>query len=179
MREVDARPRWKQPKYDYRINGNTVTVAESEVRKITGTSIGQLLGLSPYGTPFTASQGLLGINDRDLSDNKAIQTGVQLEGRIINYLAKHHSDLGTFATAETVFQAREGEHENWATDWIDSDFGGHVDAIISNGTNDYILEIKTVKNFDRWKEQIPEHYLWQVYLYNHFIAKQFSSLGIQ
>lgn len=172
MIEIDVRPRWAQPSYEYQINDNTITVADAKVRKISGTSVGQLLGISPFGTPFTTSQSMLGINDRDLSNNKAIKTGIQLEPRIIKYLGKHHSDLGVFTPAEVIFQERKGNQETWVSDFDDEDFSGHVDGIISKGGNDYILEIKTVKDISRWDGNIPQHYLWQVYLYNHFITKQ-------
>lgn len=43
---------------------------------------------------------------------------------------------------------------------------------MSRDGKDYILEIKTVKNVDLWRGEIPANYLWQVYLYNHFITRQ-------
>ena len=34
------------------------------------------------------------------------------------------------------------------------------------------MEIKTVKSIEHWRGEIPAHYLWQVYLYNHFLTRQ-------
>lgn len=173
MITISAKPRWRAPLNPYKIEGTNVIVGgNSEIRKITGTFIGQMLGVSAYGTPFTASCQLLGINDRDLQGNKAVATGKALEPRIIDYLASKHSDTGTFLPAESVFSPRIGNHEDWVSDWEDPDFSGHLDGIISKDGKDYVLEIKTVKSVEHWQGQIPLHYLWQVYLYNHFITQQ-------
>lgn len=182
MITISAQPRWRAPLNPYKIEGSNVIVGgNSEIRKITGTYIGQMLGVSAYGTPFTASCQLLGINDRDLQGNKAVATGKALEPRILDYLSAKHQDVGTFLSAESVFQPREGNHEDWVSDWEDPDFSGHVDGIISKDGQDYILEIKTVKSVDHWQGQIPLHYMWQVYLYNHFITqkdKQYFGVGV-
>lgn len=168
-----ARPRWTAPKTTYKIvDGHVKAAPGTEVRKITGTSIGALMGLNPFESPFTMQCRLLGLNDRDLSENKAVTTGIALEPRIIDYLAAKHPDVGTVLSAESVFAPRQGTHEAWKSDWDDPDFGGHVDAIISKDGQDYILEVKTVRSIDHWRGEIPPHYLWQVYLYNHFLTKQ-------
>ena len=171
---TEARPRWDAPKCNYRIteDGRIKAAPGTEVRKITGTTIGALMGLSPFESPFTGQCRMLGLNDRDLSGNRAVTTGIALEPRVIDYLAAKHPDVGKFLPAETLFAERKGNHEDWKSDWDDPDFGGHVDAIISKDGQDYVLEIKTVKSIEHWRGEIPTHYLWQVYLYNHFLTKQ-------
>lgn len=83
------------------------------------------MGLNPWITPFGAQCQMLGLNDRDLSQNRAVTTGVALEPRIIDYLAAKHPDVGTILPAESVFAPRKGDHEEWRSDWEDADFAGH------------------------------------------------------
>lgn len=170
------------PRVDYSIEGDSiVTDGEWDTWKISGTYIGALLGLSPYMSPFTMSAKLLGLWDEDISDKPAVRTGKLLEERIIDYCAVKHADTGMFFKAEDLFAKREGNHENWKSDFEDEDFSGHVDGIISRDGEDYILEVKTVRDLSTWDGGIPPHYLWQVYLYNAFITKQdkaYFAIGI-
>lgn len=104
-RYVPARPRWRAPKNPYRVldDGRVRAEQGTEVYRITGTAVGALMGLSPFETPYTAQCRMLGLNERDLSDNEAVRTGIALEPRVIDYLAQKHPSVGTFLPAETVF----------------------------------------------------------------------------
>lgn len=168
---------WIAPKCRYTIEGNTVRTDGTVKNKVTGTFLGGWLGVSPYKTPFSTCTELLGLWGEDgVGDKPAVITGKMLEGRIIDYLASQNPDVGTFYKAEDIFEAREGDHDKWASDFDDDVFAGHLDGVITRGGQDYILEIKTVNRRKiekgEWSKQPPEHYLWQVFLYNHFITKQ-------
>lgn len=163
------------PRYPFTIADNRVYTEADEVYHVTGTSIGALLGQSPWESPFTASAKLLGLwLEADVGDKPAVNTGKVLEERIIDYAAEKHPDVGQFFRAEDLFAPREGDHESWPSDFEDEDFHGHVDGIISKDGVDYILEVKTVneRGLSAWNGSIPAHYLWQVYLYNHFLTQQ-------
>lgn len=149
--------------------------------------MGMMVGCSPYGTPYTATTRMMGLWGEDISDAAPVVTGRMLEGRIIDYLASRFSNVGLFLKADDLdLGAREGDHADWKSDFDDDVFGGHLDGIISRDGQDYILEIKTVnrKQIEEkgtWINGVPPHYLWQVYLYNHFITKQdkaYFGLGI-
>lgn len=150
----------------------TIEAETDKVWKITGTYMGALLGVSPYETPFTMSAKMLGLWDEDISDRPAVITGKLLEERIIDYVGAKHPNVGQFFKAEELFSAREGAHEDWKSDFEDEDFAGHVDGIVSRDGQDYILEVKTVRDISSWDGRIPDHYMWQVALYNHFITRQ-------
>lgn len=178
---------WIAPKCEYTIQGNTVRTDGNIREKLTGTYMGQMVGCSPYGTAYTATTRMMGLWGEDISDEPAVITGTMLEERIIDYLAGKHSDVGLFLKAEDLdLAAREGDHANWKSDFDDEVFGGHVDGIVSKDGQDYILEIKTVNRRQIeekgvWINGVPPHYLWQVYLYNHFITRQdkaYFGLGI-
>lgn len=176
---------WSAPNCKYEIQGDRVITDGTFKWKVSGTSVGALLGKSPYATPFTTTARLLGLWDEDISAKPAVIAGKLLEERIIDYLSSSASQLGTFLKAEDVFEERKGAHDKWVSDFEDDVFSGHVDGIVSRDGSDYILEIKTTSRraFEAgsWDGHPPEHYLWQVYLYNHFITKQdkaYFGLGI-
>lgn len=157
-------------------NDDCFHVGKPNVRKVSGTSIGALLGKSPYDSPFTCSAKLHRLWGKDIDDKPAIKVGKALEERIIDYVAYKHPDVGQYFKAEDLFAERKGKHDDWEPDFEDPDFTGHVDGIVTSPEGkDYILEVKTVhkETLKTWENgDIPEHYKWQAYLYNHFITHQ-------
>lgn len=89
------------------------------------------MGVSPYATPFTTTTKLMGVWNEDLSDKPAIKVGKALEERIIDYVIAKHPELGNVFKAEEVYEQRKGNHEDWASDFEDDVFAGHVDGIVS------------------------------------------------
>lgn len=164
--------KWVAPKCKYEMAGDHVQTDGSYKEKISGTSMGGIMGVSPYATPFTTTAKLLGLWNEDISDKPAVKTGSLLEERIIEYASKHYPEVGQFFMAEDIFAKREGDHADWQSDFEDDVFSGHVDGIISKDGVDYILECKTARDASAWLEGPPNHYFWQVCLYNHFITKQ-------
>lgn len=174
---------FKRPKCNYTVNSDgTITTDGSFKGKITGTQMGALMGCSPWSTPFQVACAILGLTTEDISNKPAVKAGVALESRIIDYVGANHSDIGLFIPAEDIFEAREGDHDDWASDFDDPIFGGHVDGMVMTESGDnYILEVKTSMNMDSWVDGVPEYYYWQVALYNHFLVlqdKAYVALGI-
>lgn len=166
--------RFKAPKCGYRICPDGSIVTDGTFKgKITGTQLGAILGESPWSTPFQAACAILGLTSEDISKKPAVRTGVALEGRIIDYVGACHPDIGLFIPAEDIFEKRLGDHDDWASDFEDEIFGGHVDGMVmtEEGEN-YILEVKTSSNMDSWVDGVPRHYWWQVALYNSFLTAQ-------
>lgn len=165
---------YKPPTNEFTIEGPIVRVkAGSELHKVSGTSMGGILGVSPWSTPFQVACNLLGLGQEDISDKPAVKVGIALESKIIKYADKAYSQFGMFAPAEEVFVKREGDHATWTSDFEDEYFAGHVDGIVSDDDGvDRILEIKTSSNMESWVDGVPIYYYYQVALYNHFITKQ-------
>lgn len=180
---------WIAPKNPtYEVKGKIIVTDGAFKEKLSGTTMGAMMGLNSYMSPFAASTKLLGLWNEDISDKPAIVTGKMLEERIIDYLSSKHSDVGLFLKAEDLdLGVREGDHADWKSDFEDDVYSGHLDGIISKDGKDYILEIKTanrrqIEEKGTWIDgNIPKQYLWQVYLYNHFITHQdkaYFGLGI-
>lgn len=171
---------WIAPTCDYRLEGKVAVAIDPTIEKISGTQIGAILGVSPYGTPFTASAKLLGLWGEDISDKPAVKTGIALEGRIIDYIRDTHPSW-TVLSSSDIFAPRRGEHKDWKSDWEDDVYAGHLDGIITVDGEDYVLEVKTARDLSGWIDHPPDHYLWQVYLYNHFVTHQdkaYIALGV-
>lgn len=152
------------------------------LHKISGTKLGAILGKSPYSTPFQAACGLLGLATEDISDKPAVKTGIALEDKIIRYVGKSYADIGVFMSADEVFEKRDGKYDTWVSDFEDDVYAGHVDGVVfGNDGGTYILEVKTTSNIAAWENGVPEHYFWQVALYNHYVTKAdkaYVALGI-
>lgn len=167
--------KWVAPRCTFQMDeaGRYVRTDKTIARPITGTSLGALLGCNPWMSPFGATCRMLGIVDEILDGKPAIEVGKALEFPIIKYIEQAHSDLvESIITGEGVFAERKGEHSTWKSDFDHPHFAGHVDCIITIDGEDYIGEVKTARDVAGWTDGVPEHYYWQVCLYNHFITKK-------
>ena len=173
---------YKKPRCRFEVLPDGSIKTDGSVRrKLSGTSIGAVFGTSPFSSPFQTACRLLGLSDQDLSNQPAVHTGVVLESVIIDHNAKVHPDIGEFIPAKDVFGDKTGTHDHWKQDFEDPVFGGHVDGFVSKDGEDYILECKTARDIRTWVDGPPEHYMWQVRLYNHFLThkdKAYFVLGV-
>lgn len=143
---------------------NSISVDCPKIGKITGTTLSAVLGNNPWQTPFSVACRLLGIYEDDISDNAHIKAGIILEPIIMGYL--DNSGRLPNTQAEEIFGKREGSHEQWAQDFDDEVYGGHIDGMTPDGA---IVECKTTTNPSVWlKGNIPEHYWIQASLYAKF-----------
>lgn len=164
--------KWTAPKCAYTVEGGHIRTDGSVHSKVSGTSIGGILGVSPFTTPFQIACGLLGLGGEDIGDKPAVKAGRDLESVIIDYIGKAWPDK-QFIPAEDLFEAREGDHDKWPSDFENNIFSGHVDGMVLEGGDEYsVLEVKTTSNLESWLDGVPVYYKWQVALYNHFMAQK-------
>ncbi len=164
---------YKAPENPYVVEGNHFRITGGNVHKVSGTSLGGILGVSPWATEFTVACNLLGLCSEDISDKPAVKVGQALEEEIVRFADTAYPQYGHFYPAEQVFEAREGDHDSWVSDWEDDTFAGHLDGVvIGDDGEEYVLEIKTSGNMDSWAEGVPRYYQLQVCLYNHFMTKK-------
>ena len=167
-----AEIRYTAPKCKFSVENGHIVTDGTVKNKITGTSVAGILGLSPWTTPFQVACSLLGLGREDISKKPEVIVGQVLESEIIKYAGKTYGQYGLFMSADEIYEKRAGDHDSWESDFNDDVFAGHVDGIVMKDDANYILEVKTSKNYESWKEGVPEYYYWQVALYNEFIAKQ-------
>ena len=137
------------------------SVMEKKVKygKISGTRMPGLLGKSKWDTPFTVTAKLLRLYNEDISDKKEVKAGVEIEGKILEYIGAIPGDI--------MFSKREGNHEDWESDFKDDIFAGHIDGTMPDGS---IVEVKTTKNPEDWLNGPPVYYWIQASLYAHFMG---------
>lgn len=146
-------------------------------KKISGTKLGPILGVSDYATPFKIALELAGIYPGDKA-NKYIDAGNVIEPVIRNYVRKNAQSvlpqqLGVSPDTQIIVEEPVPREKCGYDHFHDNKvFGGLVDGYIAyGGKRQAILEIKTSNNRDRWLDDegnvtvVPETYMMQAGLY--------------
>lgn len=145
-------------------------------KKISGTKLGPILGMSDLSTPFKVALELAGIYPGDKA-NKYIDAGNILEPVIRSYVRKNAktlcTDLGLPERTDIIVE-EPVEKEKCGYDHFHDNkvFGGLVDGYIAyGGKRQAILEIKTSHDKERWLDEegnvtiVPQTYMMQAGLY--------------
>ncbi|TQS78888.1 MAG: recombinase [Methanomethylophilus alvi] len=146
-------------------------------KKISGTKLGPILGVSDLSTPFKVSLELAGIYPGD-PRNKYIDAGNALEPVIRDYVRKNAQSLlpgilgippSEQLTVEEPVPREKCGYDHFHDSKV---FGGLVDGYIGyGGRRQAVLEIKTSGNRPKWLDSegkvsvIPETYMLQAGLY--------------
>jgi hypothetical protein len=146
-------------------------------KKITGTKMGGIFGVSDFSTPFKVACELARIYPGD-PPNKYIDAGNILEPVLRDYLG--HSvtrmlagPLGVPEGSNIVVEPPVEKEMCQYDHFHDNDmFGGMVDGYITlDGKRNSILEIKTSGNMEKWLDAdgnvtvVPDSYMMQASLY--------------
>ena len=145
-------------------------------KKITGTKVGPILGMSEFSTPFKVACELAGLYPGD-KPNKYIDAGNILEPVLRDYLAQRPSLMkealglsdGQKVGIEEPVPKEQCGYDHFHNEKV---FGGMVDGYIQvDGTRNTILEIKTSHDMEKWKDEeggytnVPMSYMLQASLY--------------
>ncbi len=145
-------------------------------KKISGTKLGPILGMSDLSTPFKVALELAGIYPGDKA-NKYIDAGNALEPVIRNYVRRNTADVakglglpeGTDIIIEEPVEKEKCGYDHFHDSKM---FGGLVDGYVAyGGKRQAILEIKTSHGKERWLDAdgnvsvIPQTYMMQAGLY--------------
>ena len=148
-----------------------------KLKKITGTRMGPILGLSKFASPFKVACELAGLYPGDKA-NKYIDAGNVLEPVLRKYIWRNANQLLTGALdlaegqkvgIEEPVDARDCGYDHFHDNKL---FGGMVDGYIQvDGKRDTILEIKTSHERESWFDDagncvnVPMSYMLQASLY--------------
>lgn len=146
-------------------------------KKITGTKLGPILGLSDLSTPFKVALELARIYPGD-PPNKYIDAGNILEPKIRSYVRRNSAALlpgplgvprGTQLVIEEPVDKEKCGYDHFHDNAV---FGGLVDGYIGyEGRRQAVLEIKTSNDRERFMDvdggytKVPDAYLMQAGLY--------------
>lgn len=146
-------------------------------KKISGTKLGPILGLSDLVSPFKVACELAGLYPGDKA-NKYIDAGNILEPVIRTYVRQHAADLlppalGQPADTPVIVEEPVAKEACGYDHFHDNKvFGGLVDGYLAySGKRQAILEIKTAHDKAKWLDAdgnvtiVPPSYLMQAGLY--------------
>ncbi len=154
----------------------TVYFDTYKLKKITGTRVAPILGLSEYSTPFKVACELAGLYPGD-GPNKYIDAGNILEPVLRDYIGNNVSllrdSLGIGADAAVAVEEpvpmEQCGYDHFHNERV---FGGLVDGyVLKDGRRHAVLEIKTSGRRDTWLDEageptvVPESYMLQASLY--------------
>lgn len=147
------------------------------LKKITGTRVGPILGLSEHSSPFKIACEMAGLYPGDKA-NKYIDAGNILEPVIRDYISKGCDSMlrdtlpvpeGSRVAVEEPVPADQCGYDHFHNERV---FGGLVDGyIVMDGKRSAILEIKTASDRSKWLDEdggytnVPMSYMLQASLY--------------
>jgi putative phage-type endonuclease len=122
--------------------------------KIGGSMVGTIAGLNRWESAFTAWHKFTGRISDEIPDTAAMEWGRRLEAPILDKFADNHPELivhrevGTWVNHKRPYQLANPDG-----------IAEHADGQLS------VIEVKTARYADDWREGVPEYYKTQVQWY--------------
>ncbi len=139
-------------------------------KKVTGTRFATILGLNPWSTAFEMWCAITKTYEIPFEDTIYTIAGKTIEPKQADYMKKSYGmDLisPTDQYGENYFQ------KTWGDFFKESKhLGGMWDflGVNENGVIDTVLEMKTTKRIEDWKQDAPEYYALQAALYAYLLG---------
>lgn len=141
----------------------------TRTKKITGTRLAAILGLNPYVSPFQAWCEITGVAKVPFEDNMYTLAGKAIEPKLIDYCKDYFfpNDRDRVVSPEEFYG---NTYDSMRFDFYKDNkrFGGMWDSKIlrlDHKTTSGIIEIKTTKKVEEWKDNPPVQYILQAMLY--------------
>ena len=150
----------------------TVTIdPPKRPKKITGTRFAAIMGLNTWNTPFKTWCEITKTYVEPFEDTIYTIAGKTIEPKQADYMKKAYFMTNLISPADKYgtdyFKKTYGDFfpENKM-------FGGMWDYLLvdDNGNPTHVLEMKTTKRSEDWKEDIPEYYALQASLYAYLLG---------
>lgn len=132
-------------------------------KKMTGTRLGAVLGVSPWSTPFKVWCEMTKTHEEPFEDSIYTIAGKTIEPKQAEYVKKAYF-LPNLITPTDVYG--EDYFKKTYGDFFKEEkiFGGMWDYLVMNDKNTkpvIVIECKTTKRVEDWKDDIPEYYALQ------------------
>lgn len=130
-------------------------------KKLTATRFATVLGLNDWSNPFEAWCEITKTYEKPFEETKYTKAGKVIEPKVFAYLRKIY--FMEIETPEDIY-GQDYFSKTWG-DFFKADkvFGGMWDALCTE--DETIIEIKTTKRVEDWKDDIPLYYKLQAALY--------------
>ena len=146
---------------------NTISISPpAKPKKITGTRFAAVLGANAWSTPFNAWCAITRTYEEPFTDTIYTIAGKTIEPKQADYIANKFFWRKLIRPAD--IWGEDYFNKTWGDFFPDEKvFGGMWDYLFTDadGKPETVLEMKTTKRSEDWKDDIPEYYALQAALY--------------
>jgi len=138
--------------------------------KVTGTRFAALLGLNTWSTPFKVWCEITRTYKEPFVDTIYTKAGKAIEPRQAKYMEQSY---GMKLIRPVDRYGEDYFKKTWGDFFPEQPIlGGSWDylAVDENGKVDTVLEMKTTKRSEDWKDDVPEYYAQQAALYAYLLG---------
>lgn len=154
------------------LDGNKIQIIPPKrPKKLTGTRFATILGLNPWSTPFEIWCEVTRIYQKPFEDTIYTIAGKTIEPKQAEYMKQTYF-MSNLVTPTDI----------WGKDYFRQTYGDFFrESPVLGGMWDYllygkdgkpttVLEMKTSKRVEDWKDDIPEYYALQAALYAYLLG---------
>lgn len=154
------------------LDGNKIQIIPPKrPKKLTGTRFATILGLNPWSTPFEIWCEVTRTYQKPFEDTIYTIAGKTIEPKQAEYMKQTYF-MSNLVTPTDI----------WGKDYFRQTYGDFFkESPVLGGMWDYllygkdgkpttVLEMKTSKRVEDWKDDIPEYYALQAALYAHLLG---------
>ena len=142
-------------------------------KKLTGTRFGAVLGMNRWNSPFKVWCEMTKVYEEPFTDSVYTIAGKTIEPKQIEYMKKMYV-MDNLRTPTDMFG--EDFFNKTHGDFFKDNpiFGGMWDSILvdDNEKPETVLEFKTTKRAEDWKNDVPEYYALQAALYAYLLGTE-------
>lgn len=151
---------------------NAIEIAPpTKPKKLTATRFATVLGLNPWSTPFEVWCEVTRTYAKPFEDTIYTIAGKTIEPKQIEFMKKayfmQNLKTPTDIYGKDYFKKTYGDfYKN------EPIFGGMWDSLLydENGKPETVLEFKTTKRAEDWRDDVPEYYALQAALYAYLLG---------
>ena len=141
-----------------------------KTKKITGTRFATILGLNPWSTEFEMFCAVTKTYEAPFEDTVYTKAGKTIEPKQAEYMKNSY---GMDIISPTDVWGKDYFKKTWGDFFPDSKhLGGMWDYLLEgeDGKTEAVLEMKTTKRAEDWKDDVPEYYALQAALYAYLLG---------
>jgi predicted phage-related endonuclease len=148
------------------LDGNRIKIdPPKKTKKITGTRFATILGLNPWSTPFEMWCAVTKTYEKPFEDTIYTVAGKTIEPKQARYMEQSY---GMDIIRPSDVWGEDYFHKTWGDFFPENKhLGGMWDYLMKgeDGKVEAVLEMKTTKRAEDWKNDVPEYYALQAALY--------------
>lgn len=153
------------------LEGNRIQIAPPKrTKKVTGTRFATILGLNPWSTPFEMWCAITKTYEKPFEDTIYTIAGKTIEPKQARYMEQSY---GMDITRPSDIWGENYFSKTYGDFFPESKhLGGMWDYLMldENGNTEAVLEMKTTKRAEDWKDDVPEYYALQAALYAYLLG---------